>query len=281
MVLAVVVQGCDMQCTRPIVLYRRDKPISNRFLTVPCGKCLNCRIAHSREWATRILHECNYHEDNLFLTLTFDDEHLPDDLSIHKKDLQDFFKRLRKDINPKKIKYYACGEYGERLGRPHYHSIIHGLGVNKNDKEIVKSNWLYGFCYFGSVTYDSARYVSDYIGKKYYGKFQKDKYGDKQPPFQLQSKGIGKQYCLDHKEQIISNQGITVRGNEVGIPRYYKKLLNIQTDIDYLMSTINNRKKLLEKLYFLGYSAYEEAYPILEQRDCTAHGRMSVRNHKL
>lgn len=269
-----------MQCTNPITLYRRNVPLANRFLTVPCGKCLNCRVAHSREWATRILHEMGYHEHNVFLTLTYATDKLPADLSISKPTLRLFIKRLRRDLDPLKIKYYACGEYGERFGRPHYHAIIHGIGTSKKDKELVLDNWNHGHIYAGTVTYDSARYVADYIGKKYYGKYQADTYGTKQPPFQLQSQGIGKQFCLDNAAQILRNHGITVQGHDVGIPRYYKKLLDITSDLDYLLDVVDSQNKVLKKLYQLGYSAYEMAYPILDQRDHTMHGRVAMRNHK-
>lgn len=122
-----------------------------------------CRIAKTREWSTRIIHEMDYFPKNSFVTLTYCDETLPKDGSIHKEELVKFFKRLRKDLGSRKIKYFACGEYGEKTGRPHYHSIIFGLG--SEEKELLRSAWSKGFIYSGSVTYDSARYVAGYVMK--------------------------------------------------------------------------------------------------------------------
>ena len=86
-------------------------------IDIPCGKCIGCRLAYSKEWAVRIVKECESFEYNYFLTLTYDDEHLKSP-SLVKKDLQDFFKRLRwfykKNFNHDNIRYFACGEYGEK-----------------------------------------------------------------------------------------------------------------------------------------------------------------------
>ena len=103
-----------MNCTNPVNL---------NGVELQCGKCIACRIAKSNEWGTRIYHELDYYPESCFLTLTYDEEHLPDDYGLHKKHLQDFFKRLRKNTG-KKIKYYAVGEYGENYDRPHYHCIM-------------------------------------------------------------------------------------------------------------------------------------------------------------
>lgn len=84
---------------------------------IKCGQCMECRLAYSREWAIRITHEAAMHERNCFLTLTYDDDHLPKYGQLVKSDLQKFFKRLRHHFN---FKYVACGEYGERRRRPHF-----------------------------------------------------------------------------------------------------------------------------------------------------------------
>lgn len=213
-----------MTCTRPVRLYKYD-------ITVPCGKCLACRMQRSKEWATRLLHELdNYNAQGIFITLTYNDEYLPEDKSIRKKELQDFFKRLRKRIDGRKIKYYACGEYGEQLGRPHYHAII--LGLRFDEKSIIERSWVKGTVHVGTVTYDSCRYVADYVFKKYNIDYlNRLKKESKVLPFQLQSQGIGKDYAIKNKDQIISNLNITIKGRNVGIPRYYKKILNIDKEL--------------------------------------------------
>ncbi len=118
------------------------------------------------------------HIDNSFITLTYDDDHLPSDGSLRAADLQKFFKRLRKSLSPHKIRFYGCGEYGEQFKRPHYHAII--FGYDFPDKEFhSKENgnpifhspelakiWPFGFNTVGHVSYESAAYVARYVTKK-------------------------------------------------------------------------------------------------------------------
>ena len=72
--------------------------------TIPCGKCIGCRLAHSRQWAVRCVHEASLHDRNCFLTLTFDDDHLPASGSVSVRDVQLFLKRLRKALSYQNIK---------------------------------------------------------------------------------------------------------------------------------------------------------------------------------
>lgn len=184
---------------------------------------MQCKIAHAREWSVRLLHELDEFKGvGCFVTLTYKKE--PESRSISKEELQKFFKRLRKNLDGRKIKYFACGEYGEKKDRPHYHAII--LGVSVVEQKKIEEAWKDGFVYVGTVTYDSCRYVGDYIQKKYYG-IKAQVYEGRQIPFQLQSIGIGKNFAIKNAEQIKNKLGITLRGQEVGIPRYYKKILGL------------------------------------------------------
>jgi len=199
-----------MVCVRPLYF--------NEQLSFPCGKCIACRIQRTQEWSTRIIHETSEHKHSAFVTLTYNDESLPQNMSLKKSDLQKFFKRLRRDIP---IKYYACGEYGDLL-RPHYHAIIFGLAVNQT--KLIEENWPFGHVMLGTATTESARYVAGYIQKKLYGKLA---YTDKENAFQIQSQGIGLAWASKHQEQIQENQTITVQGVPMGIPRYYIKKLGL------------------------------------------------------
>lgn len=215
-----------MTCTSPYI----TNPDAPRMLQVrvPCGRCRACRIARAREWSTRLLHELEYHEDATFTTLTYNDDNLPELGSLVPSDLQKFFKRLRKDVSGK-IRYYACGEYGETTFRPHYHAII--FGVDPFDS-VIQDNWPYGFVKNGTVTYDSCRYVADYIGKSVLGKeAQAAYYGQLVPPFARMSQGLGKQFIYDNADRIRDTQKITVRGVPVGLPRYYRKKLDLPIDV--------------------------------------------------
>ena len=115
------------------------------MIEVPCGQCINCRLEKARQWAIRCTHEAQLYKDNCYLTLTYNDIHLPSDKSVHKKEIQNFIRRIRK-ITTNNIRYFACGEYGEEceychlskdkcrkygcrcfkptIGRAHYHICI-------------------------------------------------------------------------------------------------------------------------------------------------------------
>ena len=111
------------------------------YISIPCGHCIGCRLKYSRIWADRCMVEASYHEDNVFLTLTYDNDHLPKPLDyitdtgerkvspvnpLEKRELQLFIKRLRKKFPEQRIRYFACGEYGGKTMRPHYHLILFG-----------------------------------------------------------------------------------------------------------------------------------------------------------
>ena len=115
-----------MQCLKPIKIYVNEE---HGKLNLGCGKCLACRIQKRKEWSMRLWHELAYHDKSVFLTLTYDNNHMPDNESLRLRDLQLFFKRLRKSLNKSNsnpIKYFACGEYGTSTLRPHYHAIVYG-----------------------------------------------------------------------------------------------------------------------------------------------------------
>lgn len=100
-----------------------------KHVSIPCGQCLGCRIEYSKQWATRMLLENEYSKESHFVTLTYDDAHVPrheyvdsdsgevfESLSLCKRDLQLFNKRLRKEFG-QGIRFYACGEYGSNTFR--------------------------------------------------------------------------------------------------------------------------------------------------------------------
>lgn len=148
-----------MKCKAPFF-------VKDYKILVPCGKCLSCRITKRHVWTGRILMELQSHPYATFLTLTYNDENLPSPPHLSKRELQLFFKRLRKNFNSK-LRYFACGEYGEGRGRPHYHAIV--FGMSERDPahvEIINKSWTLGFVYFGSCTPQSAGYVAGYVAKK-------------------------------------------------------------------------------------------------------------------
>ncbi|MEO5368121.1 MAG: hypothetical protein H7831_17565, partial [Magnetococcus sp. WYHC-3] len=175
-----------------------------------------------------MLHEKTEWQDSSFITLTYDDANLPQGGSLMKKDLQDFWKRLRKLRTP--IKYYACGEYGERYGRPHYHAIVYGVGVS--DKDLVDSVWKKGRIDVGIAEPDSIRYVAQYIDKKIYGAAAKEHYNGREQEFQLCSKGIGRQWMEKNQEELLKEGFTQFRMARLRVPRYYEKRLSVTVPAD-------------------------------------------------
>lgn len=244
-----------MQCTSPYHIKNPDrfkykKPnelVGDEWLDVPCGHCLACRIARTREWTVRLLHESEFWDDTSFVTLTYDDEHLPSNGSLVPRDLTLFFKKLRKDLGDRKIKYYACGEYGDTYGRPHYHAIIFGL--SPKDKKLIDDNWCKGFVKIGCVTYDSCRYVAGYVQKKLYGKASKE-YDEKGivAPFSRMSKGLGLSYIDKYWNKLYDMNTVTVRGVPMGLPRYYQKKLDYDGFLKYDISKeVNFYHEVMER----------------------------------
>lgn len=223
-----------MQCLHPLVIRNPNVLVNGdlrRTIEVPCGHCVACRIARSREWAVRLLHESEFWDDFCFVTLTYDEQHLLSP-SLVPRDLTLFFKRLRKDLGERKIKYFACGEYGDRFLRPHYHAIIFGLGVQHT--KLIEENWTKGFVKVGTLTYQSCRYVSGYVQKKLYGdgaKYYED--NGLVPPFSRCSKGIGEEYVEKYWNKLYSMGRVTVNGVSMALPRYYTKKLDFDKYIIY------------------------------------------------
>lgn len=173
--------------------------------SLPCGKCIGCRLDYSREWANRCMLELKYHDSAYFVTLTYNDAHIPrttyldsdgqehSAFTLCKRDFQLFMKRLRKAFPSDKIRFYAAGEYGDKSHRPHYHAILFGLhlhdlkpfGKNFRGEQYFTSQSLLdvwsvqetlfdgssarvpiGNVSVGAVSWDSCSYVARYVVKK-------------------------------------------------------------------------------------------------------------------
>ena len=142
-----------------------DRDIALRGVPFPCGQCLPCRINRRRLWTHRLLLESYEHSDSIFITLTYADEYLPEFASLDKKSIQLFLKRFRKSITPRKIRFYACGEYGSQTHRPHYHAII--FGASLLDGEQVARAWPFGRVHVAECNRHTIQYVAGYVTKKF------------------------------------------------------------------------------------------------------------------
>lgn len=236
------------------------RPYVDKYIEIPCGRCIGCRLQRSREWANRLMMELQYYEKAIFLTLTYDDEHLhifegvqPETGEIIKtpglvlEDLQKFIKDLRNKYRGEKIRYFACGEYGDRYQRPHYHLIIFGYKPDDAVFEFrsnmfnyfksaeISELWSNGLHLFSDVSWDTCAYTARYVTKKLYGE-ESEKYDLKniRSPFCIMSTrpGIGFQWYQDHKDMFRDDQRIyymasSDRSISFNKPRYFKKLDSI------------------------------------------------------
>lgn len=222
------------------VVFSKDSAYTDLPVDVPCGQCRWCRLERARVWSIRCMNESQLHKENWFLTLTYNDKFLPENKTLVKKDLQNFFKRLRKKH---KFRYYACGEYGDENERPHYHVIIFGLeltdkilhtnnnGFNIYISPYLEKVWGMGFVVIGNVTFDSCSYVARYIMKKQLGKNAKEHYKriGKIPEYNVMSRkpGIGHDWYKKYWRDIYSSENkgtFNVDGRKTKPPRYYEEI---------------------------------------------------------
>lgn len=138
--------------------------VKSGSLSFGCGQCMPCRISKRRLWTHRILLETLCHSASAFITLTYDEAHLPEGGTLVPKHYQDFLKRLRSYVPERRLRYFFVGEYGDVTWRPHYHAAIFGLCPT--EEELVRVAWPYGHIMVGDVTAGSAQYIAGYVTKK-------------------------------------------------------------------------------------------------------------------
>jgi hypothetical protein len=209
------------------------KGVETGYMPFPCGKCPACVRRRVSGWAFRLNKQSEQSNSAHFVTLTYNDEHIKKTKNgfetLVKKDVQDFFKRLRK-LTKQKISYYAVGEYGDTGERPHYHIIL----FNANPK-IVENAWklndiTLGNVHFGDVGDASVGYTLKYISKeKKIPQFNGD---DRQKEFALMSKGLGAGYLTENmvkwhtKGNLENKVYLPLKdGKKAAMPRYYKDKL--------------------------------------------------------
>lgn len=223
-----------------------------RVLELPCGRCQACRLERSRQDAVRCVHEAQMHERNAFVTLTYDDAHLPPGLGLVKRDWQLFMKRLRKRMGVP-IRFFMCGEYGEQRSRPHYHACLFGCGFDdryywrKSEagfklyrSELLERTWGLGSCEIGDVSFESAAYVARYIMQKELGleagprrcivDVTSGEMLSRAHEFSLRSlkPGIGLPWLLKFASDVYPHGSCVVNAREVKPPRYYDKWFALQ-----------------------------------------------------
>lgn len=244
---------------------------------VPCGRCPNCVQSRVSGWVFRLRQEEKRSNSSLFVTLTYDTPFVPITpngyMSLQKKDLQDFFKRLRKaKTSDSKIKYYACGEYGSIRKRPHYHLIIFN-----SDGDSIQRAWsryhpeagtnvLIGQVDFGTVSSSSIAYTAKYMAKgRVVPEHPRD---DREKEFSVMSKGLGLNYISDstiqwHTADLSRLYCVVEGGVKVPLPRYYRDRIYSRSQMDMASMKISRIVEAAETQkridYFKLYPSHSEA----------------------
>ena len=291
-----------MPCYNPLVAWKHegkvvfnkppswsDKIRTQKPYNLPCGKCIGCRFNYARSWALRCQLESLSHKDNCFITLTFNNEMLQkrnNPWSVDVRDFQLFMKKLRKKYGSN-IRFFHCGEYGERTYRPHYHALIFGHDFRiKTDKNKVQkfgkgkyplyissdltTLWGRGHCTVGELNFDTASYTARYITKKIKGDVSKIHINPDNGVIteinevyctMSRNNGIGYEAYKKYKHNWYPNDFI-VNGNgiKMKLPRYfdeiYKKEFPDQFD--------KIKQKRIENLEFIDQNPNDEKYKRLK-----------------
>lgn len=216
-----------------------SEAIVRDFVEIPCGQCTGCRLDYSRQWANRCMLELQDHDSAYFVTLTYDDAHVPKSyyghpktgeaitsLTLVKRDFQLFMKRLRKAFPDDKIRYFMAGEYGSKTFRPHYHAIIFGLhlddlkpwskskeGFTYYNSEALQRAWSVkdddgvvrplGYAVAAEVTWETCAYTARYVMKKLNGaaaQFYLDHNIEREFTLMSRKPGIAAKYFEDHPD---------------------------------------------------------------------------------
>lgn len=232
-----------MRCLAPLTMFRRVGVPGVRFrpqsgdhsFSVPCGTCVSCLLHRSRQWAIRCFHERQFHERACFVTLTYDEEHLPYANSLVKEHSQQFMRALRLEFE-EPIRFLSCGEYGSRFSRPHYHFILFGVDFQsdrytagrRGGEDVYRSPtlervWTMGRSEIGSATFESACYVARYVASK----VDSRALAGREAEFLLSSlkPGLGFSWIAENWRHVYARDSVIISGLEVSPPRYYDKYL--------------------------------------------------------
>lgn len=254
---------------RPVV-FRASEAYRDLPVTVACGRCIGCRLERSRQWAVRLMHEAQLHADGVFLTLTYDQQHLPAGGTLVKKHFQDFMKRLRKLYPPRSVRYFHCGEYGSRTRRPHYHAIVFGVQFadqvffkEKNGHRLFISEqlmrlWPFGSSLIGAVTFESAAYVARYCVEKmhFFGEFEYEhidlETGEVLPVQEEYvtmslKPAIARNWFEQFKGETYRDDSVVMRGIEMKPPKFYDRCIELE-DAE-LLERVKAERRAKARLY--------------------------------
>jgi len=250
----------------------KGQAYGDRPLTIACGRCTGCRIDKSNAWAVRCTHEAQMHDQNSFITLTYDQKNLPSPPTLSVQEVQLFIQRLRKHLKPQKVRYFASGEYGSstKSERPHYHLLLFGVDFpdkiksrhSDNDRhgyssETLDKIWGKGRTEIGELTYQSAAYTARYCMKKMGGKLAETHYQrcnqwgepyDLLPEFALMSNkpGIGYSWLQNYASDIFPCDFVIIDGKKKPVPPYYFRKLEENDKLIHRSMQLSKKRKLLQ-----------------------------------
>ena len=267
---------------KKIIAFKKQNNWIER-VKLPCGQCIGCKLLRSVNWAVRCEHEMSLHEQNCFITLTYDEENLPQDYSLRKDHFINFMKRLRRAIDPVKVRYFMCGEYGEQSWRPHYHAILFGFAfpdkIQVQFKEVenpyflsplLKKLWKFGNHMIANATFETAAYCARYCTKKITGDLAEEHYNRTilkfdedtgeietyletvlEPEYATMSRrpGIGKGWFEKYKSDCYPTDFLIRKGNKLPVPRYYDKLIEREDEV--MLAQIKVARELHAKKDFI------------------------------
>lgn len=257
-----------MKCTRPVLERCKTGPVE--VIERPCGVCPACKARKAQEWTYRLYAELKLHKKAVFVTLTYDEEHVKTLVqsssglySLKKRDAQLFFKSLREFISPEKIRHYTVGEYGEHTKRAHFHSIVFGLGPE--DRQIIEKAWKNGFVSVGNVTPSSIAYVARYCTKKLYQTGDEYRELGLEPEFSLMSNrpGIGFnaiKKCLKRGQD--GSYFVWFQGVKQGAPKYFKD--KVRSDYERLVGRFRAVQASNERKDYYTDTGKNEAEELLQ-----------------
>ena len=247
------------------------------------------------------MHEAREHEENTFATFTYRPENLPIDGSLVPHHFQDFMKRLRRELHPKKVRYYHCGEYGDQFERPHYHAAIFGYEPDDQDlyghsngeplyrSPLLEKLWTHGNVITGQLTFESAAYIARYCTKKVNGvKRDEGHYirscpitgetTEVHPEYSTMSNrpGIGADHFRTYPSDFFPSDEAVYKGRIFKPPRYYQKQFQsadpegweavrtkrLRFATDHAMDNSDERLAAREKVKLAQFSQLKRNYDI-------------------
>jgi hypothetical protein len=267
--------------SRCITPFYKKEQIKGEHIPFPCGKCPPCRKRRTSGWSFRLVKEGERSISALFVTLTYDTEYVPITnngyMTLELKDLQKFFKRLRKLTN-EKLKYYAVGEYGSTKKRPHYHIILFNANPEHIQRAWALNNKHIGTYHIGNVSAASIGYTLKYMSKKSVIPIHQN--DDRKKEFSVMSKGLGSNYITEnmikwHKNVLEERMYVPIEnGKKIAMPRYYKdKMYNEEEKgkINVYMAKISEE---LDTKISLEFNNFTEQEKVMSERHIFAFKRM-------